>query len=144
MKTSISTVKKNVWSNIFAKTKKFVKPFSPVHTEPRSNLLIKQKKSKISWHCPFKGVLKWNQIRRKGSEPRKGAGSVKWKTVLLQKSTCSTHVSLRDIVTKRSYRALQYLPPYLGTRILVAASSSLTWFIFKKASSKIKRFLMCI
>ena len=86
---------------------------------------FKQKKPKISWHCLFKGVLKWNQIRRKGSEPRKGAGSVKWKTVLLQKSTCSTHVSLRDIVTKRSYMALQHLPPYLGTRILVAASSSL-------------------
>ena len=42
--------------NIFAKTKKFAKPFSPVQTGPQSNLLSK-KWSIISWHCRFKAVI---------------------------------------------------------------------------------------
>ena len=50
---------RNFWTlrwNIFAKTKKFAKPFSPVQTGPQSNLLSK-KWSIISWHCRFKAVI---------------------------------------------------------------------------------------
>ena len=37
-----------------AKTKKFAKPFMPVHVGPRTNLLSKKQWSKILWHCLFK------------------------------------------------------------------------------------------
>ena len=36
------------FGNIFSKTKKFAKPFLPVHMGPRSNLLSKKKWSTIS------------------------------------------------------------------------------------------------
>ena len=46
------------FANVFTKMKKSEKPFLPVHMGPRSDLSSKQKWSKISWHCPFKSLLK--------------------------------------------------------------------------------------
>ena len=48
-------------SNIFAKTKKFSKPFLSVHIGPRSNLL--KKIPKISWHRHFKWMRFYSECR---------------------------------------------------------------------------------
>ena len=53
--------------NIFAKMKKFAKPFLSVHMGPRSNLLSK-KSQKISWHCPFKVNFRGISVNLRSSQ----------------------------------------------------------------------------
>ena len=48
--------------NIFAKTKKFVKPFLPVHTGPRSNLLSPKNYLKYRDAVPLKLLFNSSKI----------------------------------------------------------------------------------